>query len=150
MAKISMPSRDGSRPGRAGQPGDADVSAPRLRDGYSTDMHQQPEGPLGRRCMLDFGIKGRLMNTPAAFTPRSWMVSIRMITVAEVHFEAGYVPAGPRYRPARPSVTRGRARFWHGRPRAFRWGGCWLTNSDASVWKRGLELILVAAHDGRC
>jgi ubiquinone biosynthesis protein len=90
-----------------------------LRDGYfHADMHQ---GNLkiaanGDIIALDFGIMGRLDDYTRRVYAEILMGFIRKDyrRVAEVHFEAGYVP-GPRHRRIRPRApVGGRTDLRHG------------------------------------
>ena len=101
-----------------------------LRDGFfHADMHQGnlKLGPDGALVALDFGIMGRI----DAYTRRVYAeILIGFLRsdyqrVAEVHFEAGYVPARPRHRGLRPGAALGRrADLRPGRHPRSRWPAC--------------------------
>ena len=85
-----------------------------LRDGFfHADMHQGNlfVDPAGDIVAIDFGIMGRLGKAERGSSPRSFYGFIRRDyrRVAEVHFQAGYVPGrahGRRFRPGDPGDRR--------------------------------------------
>jgi hypothetical protein len=92
-----------------------------LRDGYfHGDMHQGnlKVDAAGNIVAFDFGIMGRIDDYTRRVYAEILIGFIRRDyrRVAEVHFEAGYVPARPRRGRLRPGpARRGRAHLRHGR-----------------------------------
>jgi predicted unusual protein kinase regulating ubiquinone biosynthesis (AarF/ABC1/UbiB family) len=101
-----------------------------LRDGFfHADMHQ---GNLkvaanGDVVALDFGIMGRLDVYTRRVYAEILMGFIRKDyrRVAEVHFEAGYVPADRASTNSRRRCGRSASRSSAWMPAASRWRGCW-------------------------
>jgi ubiquinone biosynthesis protein len=100
-----------------------------LRDGYFPRRHApgQPEGRAQRRHhRLDFGIMGRIDEYTRRVYAEILYGFIRKDyrRVAEVHFEAGYVPADRDVDEFARRCARWASRSSAWMPAASRWGGC--------------------------
>ena len=101
-----------------------------LRDGFfHADMHQGNffVDDQGRIVAVDFGIMGRLGRKERRFLAEILYGFIRRdyLRVAEVHFEAGYVPADPPRRGFRAGrCARSASPSMRAPPTRSRWPNC--------------------------